>query len=45
MVVARVLEPGSKLATWRSLQPESATHSLSQGFCRNNDVAVKFGLH
>jgi hypothetical protein len=30
MVVARVLEPGSKLATWRSLQPESATHSLSQ---------------
>src|SRR5216683_2000028 len=30
LVVARVLEPGSKLATWRSLQPESATHSLSQ---------------
>jgi Transposase DDE domain len=30
LVVARVLEPGSKLATWRSLQPECATHSLSQ---------------
>src|SRR5260370_21876617 len=30
LVVARVLEPGSKLATWRGLQPECATHSLSQ---------------
>lgn len=30
LVVARVLAPGSKLATWRMLQPESATHSLSQ---------------
>lgn len=28
LVVARVLAPGSKLATWRMLQPESATHSL-----------------
>ncbi len=30
LVVARVLAPGSKLATWRMLQPECATHSLSQ---------------
>jgi len=28
LIVARVLEPGSKLATWRMLQPECATHSL-----------------
>jgi hypothetical protein len=30
LIVARVLEPGSKLATWRMLQPQCATHSLSQ---------------
>ncbi|KWR84604.1 IS1634 family transposase [Cupriavidus sp. IDO] len=30
LVVARVLAPGSKLATWRMLQPQCATHSLSQ---------------
>lgn len=29
LIAARVLEPGSKLATWRMLQPECATHSLS----------------
>lgn len=30
LIVARVIEPGSKLATWRMLRPESAAHSLSQ---------------
>jgi hypothetical protein len=30
LIVARVIEPGSKLATWRMLQSESAAHSLSQ---------------
>ncbi|MGA7950938.1 MAG: IS1634 family transposase [Thiobacillaceae bacterium] len=29
LITARVLEPGSKLATWRMLQPQCATHSLS----------------
>lgn len=29
LVVARVPEPGSKLATWRMLRPQCATHSLS----------------
>jgi len=30
LIVARVIEPGSKLATWRMLQRDSAAHSLSQ---------------
>jgi hypothetical protein len=30
LIVARVIEPGSKLATWRMLRSESAAHSLSQ---------------
>lgn len=30
LIAARVIEPGSKLATWRMLRPESAAHSLSQ---------------
>ena len=30
LIVARVVEPGSKLATWRMLQSDSAAHSLSQ---------------
>jgi transposase len=30
LVVARVLEPDSKLATWRQLNRETATHTLSQ---------------
>lgn len=30
LIVARVLEPGSKLATWRMLQPQCATHSLAR---------------
>jgi Transposase DDE domain len=29
LIVARIIEPGSKLATWRMLRPESAAHSLS----------------
>ena len=29
LVVARVIAPGSKLATWRMLQAQCATHSLS----------------
>ena len=28
LIVTQVLEPDSKLATWRMLQPASATHSL-----------------
>lgn len=30
LIVARVIEPGSKLATWRMLRHDSAAHSLSQ---------------
>jgi len=30
LIVARVLEPDSKLATWRQLNRETATHTLSQ---------------
>jgi hypothetical protein len=30
LIVARIIEPASKLATWRMLQGESAAHSLSQ---------------
>jgi transposase len=30
LIVARIIEPGSKLATWRMLQRDSAAHSLSQ---------------
>ena len=30
LIVARIIEPGSKLATWRMLQPQCAAHSLSQ---------------
>ena len=30
LIVARVLEPDSKLATWRQLNAQSATHTLSQ---------------
>lgn len=30
LVVARVIEPGSKLATWRALDPRTATHSLGR---------------
>jgi DDE family transposase len=29
LIVARVIEPASKLATWRMLRPQSAAHSLS----------------
>ncbi len=30
LIVARVLEPDSKLATWRQLNAQSATHTLSE---------------